>query len=319
MTDVQQASQQPLPGEPASRRFRRDIFSNNINALIKTDRLDCTHLSLLPEPPDEVRLVPSRTNDFAVAVGNNFLTSRFDPGKEAEGLVEKARARVGNVPRTVCVLGSAGGYLAHAALRAGCAEVLVYDPDPRVLAATLGTIDFTGDIETGRLRFFADPASIYFAPRYRVRMEPDVDILVLPNYAKTYPDAAAALTDRVAVIIRDTDILSQTVATKTRAWFDDAFGNLPAFFVLAVDRDALRTVPRRAVRDRLGGSFARQERPAARRLSRPRRDRFGGDGAAKTRRGRRRPRISRWRSRATTSPGSSPAFPFSTRSQSRST
>ncbi len=218
-----------LPGNAAAEHFDAQTFDKNLFSLFRLDATASEHLRRLPRPGAEVRLFRTRSGDTGVFARGRFLTSRYDPVKEARKELEKITQKAGGPPKTLCVLGCAGGHLIHAALETGCKDVHVFEPDPEDLSETLGTEDFTKAIEAGFLRFAAESDKLYFTVSYKLKMEPDLALVISPAYRKAYPEAIRELCERIGTLIRNTDILAQTAAVKMKTWFDYAIENLPVF------------------------------------------------------------------------------------------
>ena len=217
------------PREPAAAKFNESLFEGNLLALLRLDPVQSEHLRRLPRPGPEVAFFRTRTGDTGVMAHGRYLTSRYDPVKEARSEVEKIVKSTGTLPRTLCILGSAGGYLIREALAAGCRDIHVYDPDSEVLSATLGTNDFREEISKGHLRFSSGIEKVYFPIHYRIRMEPDLALAVSPGYLKAYPESIGAMRQRLGILVRNTDVISQTLAVKLQDWFDHSLQNIIAY------------------------------------------------------------------------------------------
>lgn len=218
------------PGLGPASYFDHGLFRRNLDALVAADIVTADHLRALSPPDDDVRLVPTRSGHDSVVASGRWLCSRFEPRREAEQAIGQFRAGIGGEIAPICaIFGSAGGYLANAALAAGFEQVFVHEPDPRVLAATLGSRDFVEPARMGRIRFTTRLDKLYFQMGFRERMEPNLAIVPAPSYPKAYPAAYADFQARIKTLVNDSFLLSQTMLVKMGTWFDDAIRNFPAY------------------------------------------------------------------------------------------
>ncbi len=230
MADESVAGNADAPGAGPTEWFDESLFGRNLDALMAADMVTADHLRALPRPDEDVRLVPARSGESAVFASGRWLCSRFEPKTEAARAIEQYRAGISGEIAPICVIfGSAGGYQVRAALDAGFEQVYVHEPDPRVLAATLGTCDFVDDAKAGRIRFTTRLDKLYFQMNFRERMEPNLAIIPSPAYPKAYPEAYAEFQARIRTLVNDSFLLSQTMLVKMGTWFDYAIKNFPAY------------------------------------------------------------------------------------------
>jgi hypothetical protein len=215
--------------EPASSRFSPKTFEKNLLALLRADPGQAEHLRHLPKPGEDIKIFQTKSGHTGFFARGRYLNSRYEPVKESINEVEKAVKSFGSVPKTFCVLGSAGGFLVRAALDAGSREVFVYEPDAEVLAAALGIVDFTADINRGLLKFAYRVEKVYITVHHKVRMEPDLALVVVPGYLKAYPKAVSDIKERLVILVRDSEMVSQTVLARIKIWFEYALENLLPF------------------------------------------------------------------------------------------
>lgn len=219
-----------VPGAPPGEYFDPVLFRRNLDALIAADIVTADHLRSIGPPNDEVRLVPTRSGHGAIWASGRWLCSRFEPRREAEQAIAEYRAGItGDIAPICAIFGSAGGYLAQAALDAGFEQVYVHEPDTRVLAATLGTHDFVEAARAGRIRFTTRLDKFYFQMNFRERMEPNLAVIPAPAYPKAYPSAYADFQARIRTLVNDSFLLSQTMLVKMGTWFEYAVRNFPAY------------------------------------------------------------------------------------------
>ncbi|MCC6156658.1 MAG: motility associated factor glycosyltransferase family protein [Deltaproteobacteria bacterium] len=218
------------PGSGPTAYFDHGLFRRNLDALVAADIVTADHLRALAPPDDDVRLVPTRSGQDSVVASGRWLCSRYEPRREAETAIGQYRAGIsGDIAPICAVFGSAGGYLARAALDAGFEQVYVYEPDARVLSATLGTNDFVESARSGRIRFTTRLDKFYFQMNFRERMEPNLAVIPAPAYPKAYPEAYADFQARINTLVNDSFLLSQTMLVKMGTWFDYAVRNFPTY------------------------------------------------------------------------------------------
>ncbi|MCB1155431.1 motility associated factor glycosyltransferase family protein, partial [bacterium] len=158
-----------------------------------------------------------------------YLTSRYDPEREAADEMRRVLERHGETPDLLVVFGIAGGYLVREALATGCKTVHCVEPDPAVLWTTLSMVDLTEPIVAKKLRIVVDPEDLYLDLKYRSRMRPDLEFTAAPGYRKPYAALIEKVHQRIATLIRNTDILAQTSLIKNKDWFSYSVENFDVF------------------------------------------------------------------------------------------
>ncbi|MBZ0273444.1 DUF115 domain-containing protein [bacterium] len=186
-------------------------------------------LARLPRPDPAVRAFSARSGAIVVSAGDRPLVSRYDPEKEAADELARAFACAGGPTKATVAFGFAGAHLALAALGAGCRKVYVFEPHAGALALTLGLVDLAEPLSAGRLKIAHEIDHLYFQVAFRTRMTPDLAVAVAPGYRKPFADLIPVFYARVATLLRNAELETQTLAMKSRTWLTHAFANLPRF------------------------------------------------------------------------------------------
>ncbi|MGJ4745404.1 motility associated factor glycosyltransferase family protein [Leptospira sp. SA-E8] len=134
------------------KEFRSDLLEKNLASL----------RSLAPEASERIgssqinfEIVPTKTEDPSLKIGNVLLHSSMDPRKEAER--QLADLKKGDEDRAFLFFGAGLGYSIQYTLGFDKIICVWMEPFPEIIKAAFSLFDFSTAILSGKLRIFLSP------------------------------------------------------------------------------------------------------------------------------------------------------------------
>lgn len=156
-------------------------------------------------------------------------TTALEVGDKLLGAVPDARAmfagfsNVTSKDRTlVVVFGVGAGHAVRELRERTRAHVVVYEPDPAVLRAVLGS----GPTDLGTASFVSDLSELQAIWPHLAKTHACATLIVTPGYAPMYPEELAALREAIPRFIADVDITENTRVARFREWVRNYLENV---------------------------------------------------------------------------------------------
>ncbi len=195
------------------------------------------------DPAPEIRVMPTRSGSLTLELDGVALASRMDPAREAESLIGALDPLV----EWIWMVGWGTGHLARAALtRCPRAHLLVYEPNPTILAAALAQPELARGSDDARVTLATEPFALRFAFEEQFLPGASIATVVPPVYRRLVGgavDELLAALDQSRVRV-EANVLSRLVVGGT--WLDHLLRNAAAIAAgpfLEELRDRFRGVP----------------------------------------------------------------------------
>ncbi len=224
--------------------FDEALFDKNLTALARRNPALAQAVREAPVDADVV-VEPAKDGHLTLSLEGRAVLSKYAPERDAQRIC-RDEPDGGSTNRVLVVLGFELGYVPQ--LLAERTEAMLHIVEPRlgVLRAALGAVDVAELLASERVTLYDRVNALSFRFEYGVRMEPNFALYALPALADPYREHAAAMRERIAVLVRDSHIHTFTNLAKQDEWFGNLVGNFRQYVgrpsVLHL-RGALRGVP----------------------------------------------------------------------------
>lgn len=206
-----------------------EIFSKNLAALF--DRNPDLAKRIERASVEQIFLFRSKRGAMGLKLGEDYLTSKYDPEGEMNGQVAEA---LSTKPDVLLLFGLGLGYHLPEVAKNHQARMVLYEPDVRVLRTALSITDFSELIGRERFLLIDDLRDMNFNFQFDhgAKIKPTYHQLALASYKRLYPDKLEEFTKQMKVVQRDSDIAIETYLVKSKTWFEYLFENMPDIYKL---------------------------------------------------------------------------------------